>query len=228
MPQIYIDILTLFPQICNSVTKVSVIGRAIDKKIIDFECHQIRDFSANKHRKVDDAPFGGGFGMIMAAEPIFLAFEHICKYRKKRPHLIFMSPKGKILTQKIAEEKLKYENIAILCGRYEAVDERLLERIVDDQISIGDYVLSGGELPAMVFLDVILRMVPGVLSSEECFKDESHCNGGLEYPQYTRPRIWRGAEVPGVLLTGNHAKIESWKKDQIIKQTKKLRPDMIK
>ncbi|MDR1364047.1 MAG: tRNA (guanosine(37)-N1)-methyltransferase TrmD [Oscillospiraceae bacterium] len=211
-----IDILTLFPEICEVVINSGIIGRAVKKGIINVKCHQIRDFTTNKHKKVDDSPFGGGYGMVMMAEPIFRAFNYVCELRNTKPYLIFMSPKGKMLSQENAKEKLIHKNIAILCGRYEAVDERLIEEIVDEQISIGNYVLTGGELPAMVFLDVLLRMIPDVLPSKVCFENESHYNNLLEHPQYTRPRVWHDKPVPEVLISGNHKEIEKWKLENSI------------
>ncbi|MDR1240627.1 MAG: tRNA (guanosine(37)-N1)-methyltransferase TrmD [Oscillospiraceae bacterium] len=226
MSEINIDVMTLFPEICQSTMHLGVVGRAIKGKIIDLKFYQIRDFSQSKHKKVDDSPFGGGNGMVMMAEPIFRAFEHICSVRSTRPRLIFMSPKGRVLTQKIAKNMLENKNIAFLCGRYEAVDERLIEEIVDDQISIGDYVLTGGELPAMVMIDAMVRMIKGVLASDKCFEEESFYNGMLEHPQYTRPRVWRDRNVPEVLLSGNHKEIKKWKLEQNLKSTLKLRPDL--
>ncbi len=222
-----IDLLTLFPEMCEKVLSKSIIGRARAKNILNIKCHQIRDYTYDKHNRVDDEPYGGGKGMVMMAEPIANCFSAVCEERGTRPKLIYMSPKGKVLTQDIAREIVKNENIAILCGHYEGVDERVIDELVDEQISIGDYVLTGGELPALVLVDVISRMVPGVLASEECFTDESHYHGLLEYPQYTRPRVWKDREVPEVLLSGNHAKISEWRKEQSITQTKRFRPDML-
>jgi tRNA (guanine37-N1)-methyltransferase len=167
-------------------------------------------------------------GMVMMAEPIFRCFEHICNFRGTRPTLIYMSPKGKVLNQEVAKELKELPNIAILCGHYEGVDERIIKEIVDAQISIGDYVLTGGELPALVFADAISRMLPGVLSEKICFEEESHYNGLLEYPQYTKPYEWHEKKVPEVLISGHHANIEKWKKEQSVEQTKKYRPDILK
>lgn len=223
-----IDLLTLFDELCERVLSESIIGRAISKKIIDVRCHQIRDYAKDKHKRVDDSPYGGGMGMVMMAEPIAACFEDVCRDLGKKPYLIYMSPQGRVLTQKKVIELSKLSNIAILCGHYEGIDERVIEEFVDEEISIGDYVLTGGELPALVLIDAVSRMVPGVLSSEECFKEESHYNGLLEYPQYTKPSNWRGKEVPEVLLSGHHLNIKKWRYDQSIIRTKNKRPDMIK
>ena len=223
-----IDIMTLFPEMCETVLNTSILGRAIKKNIISVYCHQIRDFAFDKHKRVDDKPYGGGKGMVMMAEPIYKCFEQICLECNKRPLLIYMSPKGRILNQDLSKKlEAKFDNIAILCGHYEGVDERVIEEIVDLQISIGDYVVTGGEIPALILVDSILRMVPGVLSENVCFEEESHYNGLLEYPQYTHPRVWHGMEVPEVLISGHHANIEKWKHDKSIEHTKKYRPEII-
>ncbi len=221
-----IDILTLFPDMCYAVLNESIIGRAKKKGAIDFECHNIRDYSLDRLRRVDDAPYGGGRGMILQAQPIFDCFEAVCNKNGVRPHLIYMTPQGKVLTQKRALELSKMSHIAILCGHYEGVDERVIEEIVDEEISIGDYVLTGGELPALVLADAVARLVPGVLSDSECFEQESHFEELLEHPQYTRPAVWRGREVPEVLLSGHHAKIEEWRRQQALERTKIRRPDL--
>ena len=223
-----IDILTLFPEMCKIVMGESIIGRAINKGVIEVYCHQIRDYTYDKHNRVDDSPYGGGKGMLLLAEPLADCFENICKELGTRPYLIYMSPQGKVLTQKKVKEISQYNNLAILCGHYEGVDERFIEEFVDEQISIGDFVLTGGELPALVMADAICRMVPGVLSDSECFEDESHYKGLLEYPQYTRPSVWRGKKVPEVLLSGHHKNIENWRHEQSLIRTAKVRPDMLK
>ena len=212
-----IDVMTLFPEIFSLTMEIGVIGRAVKNKIVDLKCHQIRDFSKDKYRRVDDYPFGGGEGMIMMAEPIFQTFEYIKIIRKKVPYLIMMSPKGKVLDQEIINRIRNFQDIAILCGRYEGVDQRLIDEIVDEEISIGNYVLTGGELPALVFLDTIIRTLPGVLASRESFENESHYNHTLEHPQYTRPRIWHNKKVPEILLSGNHKEILGWKKQNSFK-----------
>ena len=223
-----IDIMTLFPDMCEAFLSESIIGRARKKGIIDIKCHQIRDFSDDRHKRVDDTPYGGGKGMVMKAEPIYKCFENICNIRGERPVVVYMTPKGQVLDQKKVIEFNSMENIAILCGHYEGVDQRIIDEIVDRQISMGDYVLTGGEIPAVAFADAICRVVPGVLSESVCFEDESHFNGLLEYPQYTKPYMWRGRAVPEVLVSGHHANIEKWKKSQSILETKKYRPDLFK
>lgn len=223
-----IDILTLFPDMCNTVMNESIIGRAQKKGVIEVKCHQIRDYTYDKHNRVDDTIYGPGMGMLMMAEPIAACFEDLCKQLNKRPKLIYMSPQGTPLTQEKIKELSQYENIAILCGHYEGVDERFIEEFVDEEISIGDYVLTGGELPALVLADAVSRMVPGVLSDSECFEDESHYSGLLEYPQYTKPAIWRGKAVPEILLSGHHANIEKWRRKQSLIRTKNKRPDLLK
>ena len=227
MSEINVDIMTLFPEIFSLTMELGVVGRAIKSGIINLKCHQIRDFSDDKHRRVDDYPFGGGEGMIMMAEPIFRTFEYIKSEREEKPFLIMMSPKGKLLNQEVIKSIRKNKNLCILCGRYEGVDQRLIDEIVDDEISIGDYVLSGGEFPALVLLDSVLRTVPGVLSSSKSFENESHYENLLEHPQYTRPQIWHNKMVPDILLSGDHSKIEQWKKEQSLYITKKRRPDLI-
>lgn len=221
-----IDIMTLFPDMCNNYLGESIIGRAIKKGAVDVECHNIRDYTLNKQKQTDDAPFGGGMGMVMYCQPIYDCFQAICEKRGTRPHLIYMSPRGQVLTQKKVVELSKLDNIAILCGHYEGVDERVIEEIVDEEISIGDYVVTGGELPALILTDSIMRMCEGVLADEVCYTDESHFNGLLEYPQYTRPAVWRDREVPEVLRSGHHANIQKWKLEQAEKRTKERRPDM--
>lgn len=222
-----IDIMTLFPEMCEAFLSESIIGRARKKGVIEIKCHQIRDFAYDKHKRVDDTPYGGGKGMLMLAEPIYKCFENICNERGTRPMLIYMSPKGQVLNQNISKSLKNFENIAILCGHYEGVDQRVLDELVDMQISIGDYVLTGGELPALVLADTVARLVPGVLSENVCFEEESHYNGLLEHPQYTKPYEWRGKKVPDVLLSGHHANIEKWKHEQALIETKKYRPDLL-
>ena len=219
--------MTLFPEMCEAFLSESIIGRARKKGIIEIKCHQIRDFAYDKHKRVDDTPYGGGKGMLMLAEPIYECFENICSERGKRPMLIYMSPKGQILNQNIAKNLKNFDNVAILCGHYEGVDQRVLDEIVDMQISIGDYVLTGGEIPALVLADTVVRLVPGVLSENVCFEEESHYDGLLEHPQYTKPYNWRGKTVPDVLLSGHHANIEKWKHEQALIETKKYRPDLL-
>lgn len=222
-----IDILTLFPEMCSSVFSQSIIGRAIDKGILSVFAHNIRDFSKDKHRRVDDTPYGGGMGMLMQAQPVYDCYQHICESLQKKPYLIYLSPQGKVLTQEKVKELSRLPEIALLCGHYEGIDERVLEEIVDEEISIGDYVLTGGELPALVLLDSVARMVEGVLPNEEAYSCESHYNGLLEHPQYTKPYEWNGKCVPDVLVSGHHANIEKWKREQSLIRTFKRRPDML-
>ncbi len=222
-----IDILTLFPEMCKTVYSESIIGRSIAKGLIEINAHNIRDYAANKHNNVDDTPYGGGMGMIMKAKPIYDCFMSLCDDIGSRPHLIYMSPQGKVLNQQRVKELAKLDNIAILCGHYEGVDERVIEAIVDEEISIGDYVLTGGELPALVLSDSIARMLPGVLANDEAMEKESHYSGLLEYPQYTKPAEWNGMKVPDVLLSGHHANIEKWRNEQSLKRTKERRPDLL-
>ncbi|HEY5586917.1 MAG TPA: tRNA (guanosine(37)-N1)-methyltransferase TrmD [Ruminiclostridium sp.] len=220
------DVLTLFPDTFNIVMRESIIGRAQEKGIIDVNAVNIRDYSKNKHNKVDDYPFGGGNGMVMTCQPIIDAYNDLIQNLENKPRVIYMSPQGRVLTQQLAVELSKEEHLILLCGHYEGIDERIIEEIVDEEISIGDYVLTGGELPAMVLIDCVSRLIPGVLSSEGSFSDESHFNGLLEYPQYTRPADYDGKKVPDILLSGHHANIEKWRTQQSLDRTKQKRPDL--
>ncbi len=211
----------------DAILKDSIIGRAIKKNIIKLNCHNIRDYTVDKHKKVDDSPYGGGKGMIMQAQPIYDCYNEVIKNEVKKPHTIYMSPQGKTLTQKKALKLSKLNNIVILCGHYEGVDQRILDEIVDEEISIGNFVLTGGEIPALALIDCISRLVQGVLADDVCFTDESHFSGLLEYPQYTRPPVFLGKKVPEVLLSGNHKEIEKFKKEKAIEVTKKKRKDLI-
>lgn len=221
-----IDIMTLFPEMCETVMSESIIGRARKAGKVEIVCTNIRDFAGNKHNKVDDMPYGGGMGMIMAADPIYNCYKSLISENEPKPHLIYMSPKGKTLTQQRVVELSKLDRIVLLCGHYEGVDERVIEEIVDEEISIGDYVLTGGELPALTLADAVCRMLPGVLSDDLCFEEESHFAGVLEHPQYTRPAVWHDKAVPETLLSGNHAEIAKWKRKQSLLITKKRRPEM--
>ncbi len=221
-----IDIMTLFPEMCESVLNESIIGRARNAGKVELVCTNIRDFAGNKHNKVDDMPYGGGMGMVMAASPIYNCYNSLFSKGEEKPHLIYMSPKGKTFTQKRAVELSKLDRIVLLCGHYEGIDERVIEEIVDEEISIGDFVLTGGELPAMVVADAVCRMLPGVLSDDLCFEEESHFSGLLEYPQYTRPAEWQGKKVPDVLLSGNHAEIDKWRRKKSLEITRERRPDL--
>lgn len=218
--------MTLFPAMCETVMSESIIGRARKAGKVEIVCTDIRDFAGNKHNKVDDMPYGGGMGMVMAAQPIYDCYRSLYGEDEPKPHLIYMSPKGRTFDQKRARELSELDRIVLLCGHYEGVDERVIEEIVDEELSIGDFVLTGGELPALAVADAVCRMLPGVLSDELCFEEESHFSGLLEYPQYTRPAEWRGKEVPEVLLSGNHAKIDEWRRMQSLIITAERRPDL--
>lgn len=220
------DVLTLFPEAVDAFLSESIIGRAREKGILNIRTHNIRDYSLDKHKKVDDYPYGGGSGMVMTPQPIYDAWLDVTKDLSYKPKTIYMSPQGKVLTQDIARELLKEEHLVILCGHYEGIDERVLEEIVDDEISIGDYVLTGGEMPAMVLIDCIGRMVPGVLPTEEAFSEESHFDGLLEYPQYSRPPEFHGKSVPDILLSGHHANISKWRFNKKLERTRQKRPDL--
>ena len=218
--------MTLFPAMCETVMGESIIGRARKAGKVEIVCTDIRDFAGNKHNKVDDMPYGGGMGMVMAAQPIYDCYKSLYGEDEPKPHLIYMSPKGRTFDQKRARELSELDRIVLLCGHYEGVDERVIEEIVDEELSIGDFVLTGGELPALAVADAVCRMLPGVLSDELCFEEESHFSGLLEYPQYTRPAEWHGKEVPEVLLSGNHAKIDEWRRMQSLMITAERRPDL--
>lgn len=220
------DVLTLFPDTFNIVMRESIIGRAQENGIIEVNAINIRDYSKNKHKKVDDYPFGGGNGMVMACQPVIDAYSAITKGLENKPKVIYMSPQGRVLTQEIARELSSQEHLILLCGHYEGIDERIIEEIVDEEISIGDYVLTGGELPAMVLIDCVSRLLPGVLASEGSFSEESHFNGLLEYPQYTRPADYNGNKVPDILLSGHHANIEKWRTQKSLERTQQKRPDL--
>ena len=218
--------MTLFPAMCETVMSESIIGRARKAGKVEIVCTDIRDFAGNKHNKVDDMPYGGGMGMVMAAQPIYDCYRSLYGGDEPKPHLIYMSPKGRTFDQKRARELSELDRIVLLCGHYEGVDERVIEEIVDEELSIGDFVLTGGELPALAVADAVCRMLSGVLSDELCFEEESHFSGLLEYPQYTRPAEWHGKEVPEVLLSGNHAKIDEWRRMQSLMITAERRPDL--
>ena len=222
-----IDIMTLFPEMCEAVLSESIIGRARERGFVDIHCVNIRDFTADKHNRVDDAPYGGGMGMLMQAQPIYDCYQSLCENAEDRPHLVYMSPQGQTLTQEKVKSLAKIPHLVLLCGHYEGVDERILDEIVDEEISIGDYVLTGGELPAMVLADAVCRMLDGVLPNDEAKSLESHYNGLLEYPQYTRPPVWHGVSVPDVLLSGHHENIEKWRHEQSLLRTFLRRPDLL-
>lgn len=223
-------ILTLFPEMVTDGLNTSILKRAIDKELISVEAVQIRDFTLDKHNKVDDYTYGGGAGMLMQAQPVFDACMHvqddIAAHGRKPARVVFVTPRGYTFNQKMAEDFAGEEDLIFLCGHYEGIDERVLEEVVTDFVSIGDYVLTGGELPAMVMIDCISRLVPGVLNNSESSEIESFQNGLLEYPQYSRPEEWHGKRVPEILLSGHHANVEKWRLEQSLIQTKRFRPDL--
>lgn len=227
MADFRVDILTLFPEMFDAVLNNSIIGRAVQNGILEINCIQIRDFAFNKHRQVDDYPYGGGQGMVMQAEPIFLAYQSVCEGLDYKPLTLYMSPQGKTFRQSSAKRLAKKKHIVILCGHYEGVDQRVLDEIIDEEISLGDFVLTGGEIAAMAVVDATARMIPGVLACTDAFEDESHFGGLLEYPQYTRPAEWHGMEVPEVLMNGNHKLIEEWKRNEALRTTFKKRRGML-
>ena len=220
-------ILTLFPEMVMDGLNTSIIGRAVEKGLISIEAINIRDYSKDKHNHVDDAPYGGGAGMVMQPGPVCDSYEDLCRKIGKRPRVLYMTPQGQTFSQSIAEELAKEEDLVFLCGHYEGIDERALELIVTDYLSVGDYVLTGGELPAMVMIDCISRLVPGVLNNDVSAEIESFHDNLLEYPQYTRPEVYEGKKVPEVLLSGHHKNIETWRRQQSIKRTLERRPDLL-
>lgn len=219
-------ILTLFPEMVMGGLNTSIIGRAIEAGLLEINAVNIRDYSTNKHMKVDDYPYGGGAGLVMQPEPVYRAYKDLEKDMKKKPRVVYLTPQGTTFHQEMAKELAKEEELVFLCGHYEGIDERVLEEIVTDYVSIGDYVLTGGELPAMVMIDSISRLVPGVLHNDDSAGDESFENGLLEYPQYTRPPVFLDKEVPEVLLSGHHENIRKWRHEQSVKRTKERRPDL--
>ncbi len=220
-------VMTLFPEMIEQGMNTSVTGRALNQGLISLNAVNIRDFAFNKHKHVDDYPYGGGAGMVMQAEPIYLAWESITGAMEKKPRLIYVTPQGRVFNQTMARELSREEDLVFLCGHYEGVDERILEEIVTDYVSIGDYVLSGGELAAMVMMDAVSRLVPGVLGNEESAEFESFQDNLLEHPHYTRPAVFHGRPVPEVLLSGHHANIDRWRRNQSLKRTKERRPDLL-
>ena len=221
-------VLTLFPEMIQQGMNTSIIGRAITGGYLSVEAVNIRDYAFNKHQKVDDYPYGGGAGMLMQAEPVYLAYQSIEEKIGYRPRVVYLTPQGSVFNQTMAKDFAKEKDLVFLCGHYEGIDERVLEEVVTDFVSIGDYVLTGGELPAMVMMDSISRMVPGVLSNQESGETESFAVNLLEYPQYSRPEEWHGKKVPPVLLSGHHANIEAWRREQSILRTAKNRPDLLR
>lgn len=221
-----IDIMTLFPDSMRAVLGESILGRAAKKGVIDIHCTQIRDYTDNKQMQVDDYPYGGGRGAVMQADPLYRCWEAACDDAMGPVHTVFLSPCGHTFTQKDAIRLSKLDNLIFVCGHYEGIDQRFIDECVDEELSLGDFVLTGGEIAAMAMTDAICRMVPGVLADPECFQDESHFAGLLEYPQYSRPAVWHGREVPTILLSGNHEKVAQWRRKQSLCRTKERRPDM--
>lgn len=223
-----IDIMTLFPEYVDYILAESIIGRARRAGKLDIRTHNIRDYSEDKHRRVDDTPYGGGRGMLMAAPPIYRCYKAIESTAEDgvRPYLVYMSPKGGVFNESCAKRFAEKEHLVILCGHYEGIDQRVIDEIVDEEVSIGDFVLTGGELPACIVADAVGRLCDGVLSLPECHENESFEDGLLEYPQYTRPPVWMGREVPEVLLSGHHANIEKWRREQSERITRERRPDL--
>ena len=223
-----IDILTLFPEMCEAVLSESILKRARGAGLVEIHCRDIRPYTKDKHHRVDDSPYGGGFGLVMQAQPVYDCYRALCAELGKKPHLIYMSPAGQTLTQQKVKALSEMDNLVLLCGHYEGIDQRVLDEIVDEEISIGDYVLTGGELAAAVVVDCVSRLCDGVLSDSECYENETFTDGLLEYPQYTRPVEWHGVRVPEVLLSGHHANIEAWRRQKSIELTQKMRPDLLR
>ena len=221
-----IEIATLFPEMCESVLSASILGRARAKGAITVRCHQIRDYTTDKHNRVDDSPFGGGMGMVMQAQPVFDCWNAVREQSELPMHTVYLSPKGRTLTQQRVRELAEMPRLFLLCGHYEGIDQRVLDRIVDEEISIGDYVVTGGELPALVLTDAVARMCEYVLPSPDAYTEDNHFRGLLEYPQYTRPETWEGETVPAVLLSGHHKNIAAWRAEQSQAITKERRPDL--
>ena len=222
-----IDIMTLFTDVVGDMLCESILGRGQERGYIRIECHQIRDYTLNKQRQVDDYPYGGGRGAVMQADPLYQCWKHICEEAGERVHTIYLSPAGRTFRQGDARRlKDGYQRLILVCGHYEGIDERFVEECVDEEISLGDFVLTGGEIPAMAVADAVCRLVPGVLSDPECYENESHWNGALEAPQYSRPEVWHERAVPPILLSGNHAKVDQWRRKQSILRTRRRRPDL--
>ena len=225
-PLLRVDIMTLFPDTVGDLMGESILGRAQERGYIRIETHQIRDYTTQKQNQVDDYPYGGGHGAILQADPLYRCWAHICDEVGGPVHTIFMSPCGTVFRQEDAKRLRNYQNLILVCGHYEGIDERFIEECVDEELSIGDFVLTGGEIPAMAITDAVCRLVPGVLSDAECFEEESHWSGLLEYPQYSRPEEWHGLRVPAILLSGHHENVAKWRRKQSILRTRKRRPDM--
>ena len=224
--EMWIDIMTLFPDVVGDMLCESILGRAQERGYIRIECHQIRDYTKNKQMQVDDYPYGGGKGMVMQADPLYHCWKHICDFHGERVHTIYLSPAGRVFCQGDAKRLKEYGKLILVCGHYEGVDQRFIDECVDEEISLGDFVLTGGEIPAMAVADAVCRLVPGVLKSEDCFIDESHWDGLLEYPQYSRPETWHEKKVPDILLSGHHKNIAVWRRQAAMRRTKERRPDL--
>ena len=220
-------VLTLFPEMIRDGFETSITGRAVEKGLLSLETVNIRDFSVNKHNRVDDYPYGGGAGMVMQAEPVYLAWESVVEKLGRKPKVLYMSPQGRVFDQTMAQELAEEEDLLFLCGHYEGIDERVLEEIVDEEVSIGDYVLTGGELPALVIMDAVSRLVGGVLHNGDSAEFDSFHDNLLEYPQYSRPEVWRGKAVPPILMSGHHANVEKWRREQSVIRTAERRPDLL-
>jgi len=220
-------VLTLFPEMIRDGFETSITGRAVEKGLLSLETVNIRDFSVNKHNRVDDYPYGGGAGMVMQAEPVYLAWESVVEKLGRKPKVLYMSPQGRVFDQTMAQELAEEEDLLFLCGHYEGIDERVLEEIVDEEVSIGDYVLTGGELPALVIMDAVSRLGGGVLHNEDSAEFDSFHDNLLEYPQYSRPEVWRGKAVPPILMSGHHANVEKWRREQSLLRTRQRRPDLL-
>ena len=222
-----VDIMTLFPDSVNAMLHVSILGRAMERGYINIRSHQIRDYTTNKQMQVDDYPYGGGRGAVMQADPLYQCWKHICDEEGERVHTIYMSPCGRTFCQDDARRlKADYDKLILVCGHYEGIDQRFIDECVDEEISIGDFVMTGGEIPAMAVADAVCRLVPGVLSDPSCYENESHWNGMLEAPQYSRPEVWHDRAVPSILLSGHHMNVEKWRRKQSILRTKQRRPDL--
>ncbi len=222
-----VDVLTLFPEMFDAVFGVSIIKRAADKGLLSLNYVNIRDYSQDKHKRVDDYPYGAGGGLVMQPMPIYAAYSAVLERAKEKPYVIYLSPQGTTFTQKKAIELSEKKHVLLLCGHYEGIDQRVLDEIVDEEVSVGDFVLTGGEIAAMAVIDATARMIPGVLDSEETYAHESHYDGLLEYPQYTRPPVWKGRAVPEILVSGHHANIELWRRKMSLLVTAKKRPEML-
>lgn len=222
------DILTLFPEMCRSVLQESILGRGQACGAFSAAVHDIRDYADNKHRRVDDYPYGGGMGMVMQIQPVAAALRAVTEGRTERPRVVYLSPKGRVFNQQIAREYAALDGLVLLCGHYEGIDQRIIDRYVDEELSVGDFVLTGGELPALTVVDAVARMLPGVLSADECFEEESIYSGLLEYPQYTRPPVYEDMPVPEVLISGNHGEIAKWRRKEALRITAERRPDLLK